>query len=74
MARIDSFEPAKTERNTILEPVAATVAVFGASDVATYLQIDTYDSAERKNPGKKSQPIQLSPAGLAELRAILDSL
>ena len=74
MARIDRFEPTKTERNTIDGPVTATFAVFGASDGATNSQIDTCGSAERKNPGKKSQPTQLSPAGLAELRAILDSL
>jgi hypothetical protein len=35
------------------------------------LQIDTYGSAHRKMPDKKSQSIRFSPEGIAQLRRIL---
>jgi hypothetical protein len=38
---------------------------------AKYLQIDTYGSATRKIPGKKSQSIRFSPEGISELKKIL---
>jgi hypothetical protein len=37
----------------------------------TSLQIDTYGSAHRKMPDKKSQSIRFSPEGIAQLREIL---
>jgi hypothetical protein len=35
------------------------------------LQIDTYGSAHRKMPNKKSQSIRFSPEAIAQLREIL---
>jgi hypothetical protein len=74
MARIDTFKPAKMERNTVHDSVTATYAVFEATDGGKYLRIDTYGSPGREITGKKSQSVQFSPAGLAELRALLASL
>ncbi len=36
-----------------------------------YLQIDTYGSATRKIPGKKSQSIRFSPEAIDQLKEIL---
>jgi hypothetical protein len=37
-----------------------------------YLQIDTYGSATRKIPGKKSQSIRFSTEAISELKKILE--
>lgn len=37
-----------------------------------YLQIDTYESATRKIPGKKSQSIRFSPDAIKQLLVIIE--
>jgi hypothetical protein len=46
---------------------------YSIIDEAGYksLQIDTYGSAHRKMPDKKSQSIRFSPEAIAQLRLIL---
>ena len=63
------------DRNIVHEPVAeATFSVFKDAEGSWYLEIDTYGSATRKMPGKKSQSIQFGPDTLAQLKAILQDL
>ena len=42
-------------------------------DEGKSLQIDTYGSAHRKMPDKKSQSIRFSPEAIAQLRDILSN-
>lgn len=48
-----------------------TYSIIQGEDGRKSLQIDTYGSALRKIPGKKSQSIRFSPEALAQLRQIL---
>lgn len=40
-------------------------------DGKKYLQLDTYGSASRQKPGKKSQSIQFGPEAIQQLKEIL---
>jgi hypothetical protein len=48
-----------------------TYSIFQGEDGSKSLQIDTYGSAERQIPGKKSQSIRFSPEAIKQLRKIL---
>ena len=48
-----------------------TYCIIEGEDGRKSLQIDTYGSALRKIPGKKSQSIRFSPEALQQLRQIL---
>lgn len=48
-----------------------TDAVIQGADGRKSLQIDTYGSAHRKMPNKKSQSIRFSPEAIKQLRRIL---
>jgi hypothetical protein len=48
-----------------------TYSIIQGEDGRKSLQIDTYGSALRKIPGKKSQSIRFSPEALQQLRQIL---
>jgi len=48
-----------------------TYSIIEGEDGRKSLQIDTYGSALRKIPGKKSQSIRFSPEALQQLRQIL---
>lgn len=75
MALLRTLSEVKMDRNAVHDPVAdATFSVFHDSEGRSYLQIDTYGSAKRKMPGKKSQSIQFGPEALEQLRAILRAL
>ncbi len=73
MARIDKFEMQEKSRPSVHAPVEASYTVFDVDGI-TYLQIDTYGSADRKLANKISQSIQLGPDGIEGLRTILDRL
>jgi hypothetical protein len=51
--------------------VECTYDVVTADNGEKLLQLDTYGSATRQVPGKKSQSIRFSPSALAELKAII---
>jgi hypothetical protein len=74
MARIDQIEEITMSRNSVHGPVQVTYSVFHDVEGNAYLQIDTYGSLDREMPGKKSQSLQFSPAGIQRLREILDVL
>lgn len=48
-----------------------TYSIIRGSDGRKSLQIDTYGSAHRKMPDKKSQSIRFSPEAITQLREIL---
>ncbi len=52
--------------------VAATYAIVRGEGGERCLQIDTYGSADREMPGKKSQSIRLTPEAIAQLRELID--
>ncbi|MBI1365043.1 MAG: methionyl-tRNA formyltransferase [Alphaproteobacteria bacterium] len=52
------------DRNSIHKEIEATYTPFH-TDGKTFLQIDTYGTKERENPGKKSQSLQLDKTGAA---------
>jgi len=48
-----------------------TYSIIQGDDGRKSLQIDTYGSAHRKMPGKKSQSLRFSPEAIEQLRHIL---
>ena len=48
-----------------------TYSIIEGEDGRKSLQVDTYGSALRKMPGKKSQSIRFSPEAVEQLRQIL---
>ena len=60
MAQIDvkNFERLIKQKNQLHDKVYATYSTFNFK-CEHYLQIDTYGRADRENPGKLSQSIQL---------------
>jgi hypothetical protein len=48
-----------------------TYSIILEDDGRKSLQIDTYGSAHRKMPGKKSQSLRFAPEALDQLRRIL---
>ena len=53
------------------EAKECTYAVIQGTDGRKSLQIDTYGSAYRKFPNRKSQSIRFSPEAIRQLRRIL---
>jgi hypothetical protein len=71
MAWIKSFE--KRDGRGKLQPsqVVGVVKIFEPTDGNPIVQIDTTGSADRANPGKQSQTIQLGREAARELFDIL---
>jgi len=53
--------------------VDCTYSIVESNDGIKYLQVDTYGSASRKMPNKKSQSIRFSPEAIQQLRKIITS-
>ncbi len=70
MALVRRFEHKRMEQNSLHKEIAASYSVFGVDDKRV-VQIDTYGSADREFPGKKSQTIQLDREGAENLFQIL---
>ena len=73
MALVKNFDKNAIEHTSVHGEVNATYTVFQIDGVQ-YLQLDTYGSAERQIPGKKSQSIQLGPEGISALKRIIASM
>jgi hypothetical protein len=69
MAWIKNFE--KRVGKGKLQPSQVVVKIFGLTDGRPVVQIDTNGSADRANPGKQSQTIQLGRDAAKELFDIL---
>jgi hypothetical protein len=70
MALIKTFEEKRRDRQSIHDSIDATYAVF-ERDGRTFVQIDTRGRAERENPEKVSQSLQLDRKSARELFDVL---
>lgn len=71
MAIVRKLERITLEHDSPHSEVNSTYSIIQADDGSKSLQIDTYGSAHRKMPDKKSQSIRFSPEALDQLRSIL---
>jgi hypothetical protein len=71
MAIVRKLEPIVLDRDSKHTEVDCTYTVISGEHGKKYLQIDTYGSAKRKIPGKKSQSIRFSPEAVKQLKHIL---
>ena len=71
MAIVRNMQHLTLERDTKHMEVNCTYSVITDAEGARYLQIDTYGSAGRQIPDKKSQSIRFSPEAIEQLKALL---
>lgn len=71
MALVKHLEPLNLQIEAKHAEVEATYSLVKDGDGVPHLQIDTYGSASREFPGKKSQSIRLAPTAVVELSAII---
>jgi hypothetical protein len=71
MAWITKFETREEKGKIQPSRVVGVVKVFALTDGHPVVQIDTNGSADRANPGKQSQTIQLGREAARELFDIL---
>jgi hypothetical protein len=72
MAIVRHLELQPLQSDTAHTETECTYSLVNGRDAKTYLQIDTYGSAQRKLAGKKSQSIRFSPEAIRELKEIID--
>jgi hypothetical protein len=72
MALVRHLEQIALEGGAEHRTVDCTYAIVNDSS-GRHLQIDTYGSADRKFPGKKSQSLRLTTEAIRELKAISDA-
>lgn len=73
MALVNKLTKVSLEKSTPHQAVECTFSIVH-EDGNTFLQIDTYGSAQRKIKGKKSQSIRFTKAAMQQLREILSSV
>jgi len=71
MAIVKKLYPIYLDRASKHSDVNCTYAIITDDLGDKYLQIDTYGSATRKIPGKKSQSIRFGPEAIDQLKEIL---
>lgn len=71
MGRVNELKKVILERDMKHREVECTYSIINGSPGGKYLQIDTYGSASRQFPGKKSQSIRFTPEALQQLKEIL---
>ena len=71
MAIVRKLEKVQLDRDSKHTEVNSTYCVVQDADGNKFLQIDTYGSAVRKIPGKKSQSIRFSTEAIAQLLNII---
>lgn len=71
MALITEFFERRSDRNRRSPSVTACGWRSFTSQGDTFLQLDTYGSADREIPGKTSQSIQVDHAGAEQLMRII---
>jgi hypothetical protein len=72
MAIVRTLERIEIERDSKHSEVKGTYAIIEDQSGTKYIQIDTYGSAIRKMPGKKSQSLRFSPEAIHQLKKIID--
>jgi hypothetical protein len=70
MAIVKKLERITLEHGVPHSEVNCTYSIIQGDDGKS-LQVDTYGSAHRKLPDKKSQSIRFSPEAISQLRKIL---
>ncbi len=70
MALITNLEKISTDRARIHGPVDCTYTIFTSDNGQKIIQLNTFGSAGRENPGKQSQTIQLSESAVRQLMNI----
>jgi hypothetical protein len=73
MALVKKLKETTLDRDVPHREVECTYCVIHDDNGLKYLQLDTYGSAERQMPGKKSQSLRLSPQAIKQLREILSN-
>jgi hypothetical protein len=68
ITKLEKIELDRDSKHTDVEGTYAIVEVGGKK----YLQIDTYGSAIRKYPGRKSQSLRFNQEAIDQLRSIID--
>ena len=71
MAIVRKLEKVQLDRDSKHTEVNCTYCIVEDAEGNRFLQIDTYGSAVRKIPGKKSQSIRFSAEAIAQLRNII---
>jgi hypothetical protein len=70
MAIVRKLERITLEHGSSHTEASCTYSIIQGDDGKS-LQVDTYGSAHRKMPDKKSQSIRFSPEAISQLRKIL---
>ena len=73
MAIVKKLTKFQLEKESKHSEVDCTYSIVESNDGIKYLQIDTYGSANRKIPNKKSQSIRFSPEAIQQLKKIIKS-
>jgi hypothetical protein len=71
MAIVRKLNKVNLERDSVHTETECTYSIGVDPAGRQFLQIDTYGSASRKVPGKKSQSVRFSHEALAQLGRIL---
>ena len=71
MAIVRKLDLLTLEKDSKHSEVDCTYSIVTDNKGLKYLQVDTYGSATRKIPGKKSQSIRFSPKAIKQLKSIL---
>lgn len=70
MALVTNLEKVSTDKARIHGPVECTYTVFSTGNGQKVIQLNTFGSAGRANPGRQSQTIQLSESAVRQLMEI----
>ena len=71
MALIHNIQKGFKSRDNIHKKTECTYFIVYDKLGKKYLQLDTYGSDDRENPGKVSQSLQFSPDALKQLKEVL---
>jgi|APTNR8051073442_1049403.scaffolds.fasta_scaffold81062_2 hypothetical protein len=71
MALVTKITHLTLQTNSKHTDVDCTYDIVTDAQGNRFLQLDTYGSAGRDNPGKKSQSVRLSPKALQQLKSII---
>ena len=71
MALIANIEKHEVESPRVHDSLNCTYSVFTSTEGQKYLQLNTFGSPVRQNPGKQSQTMQLNETAAKQLVKIL---
>lgn len=73
MGIVNKLDKITLERGSPHRDVECTYSIVIGDNGKKLLQIDTYGSANRQIPGKKSQSIRFTPEAIKQLRDIIET-